>query len=159
MSLFLCVLFKAIYFQGRSLQIERSFISVSMNNELLCTFDRSLCIYFSVLRSLWNVLSYEMGHLLCIQNHVCYWRFLTAVAWYLVSGFEIWSDPILKTHSRVAWKVPWAEEPGGCCPLSLKELDTTERLSTQSLKQSCLPLLAASHEKKQQLSLPVSLAA
>lgn len=34
-SLFLCVLFKAIYFQGRSLQIEHSFISVCMNNELL----------------------------------------------------------------------------------------------------------------------------
>ena len=76
------------------------------------------------------------------------------MAWYLVSGFEIWSDPILKTHSSVAWKVPWADEPGGCRPLSLKELGMTEHTVLKTF-----PLLAPSHEKKQQLSLPVSLAA
>ena len=35
------------------------------------------------------------------------------------------------THSSVfAWKIPWAEEPGGLSPWGSKELDTTEQRST-----------------------------
>ena len=30
--------------------------------------------------------------------------------------------------STLAWKIPWTEEPVGCSPWGLKELDTTERL-------------------------------
>ena len=48
----------------------------------------------------------------------------------------VWSlgqeDPLEKetaTHSSIlAWRIPWAEEPGGLQSLGLKESDTTERL-------------------------------
>ena len=30
--------------------------------------------------------------------------------------------------STLAWKIPWAEEPGGCSPWGRSESDTTERL-------------------------------
>ena len=45
-----------------------------------------------------------------------------------------WEDPLEKgmaTHSSIlAWKIPWAEEPGGLhSPWDPKELDTTERLT------------------------------
>ena len=30
--------------------------------------------------------------------------------------------------SPLAWKIPWAEEPGGCSPRGHEESDTTERL-------------------------------
>ena len=30
--------------------------------------------------------------------------------------------------STLAWKIPWAEEPGGCSPWGHEESDTTERL-------------------------------
>ena len=45
-------------------------------------------------------------------------------------------DPLEKemaTHfSILAWKIPWAEEPGGLQPWGQKESDTTERLSTHA---------------------------
>ena len=32
----------------------------------------------------------------------------------------------MATHfSFLAWRIPWTEEPGGCCPQGRKELDTT----------------------------------
>ena len=35
----------------------------------------------------------------------------------------------MATHSNVlAWRIPWAEEPGGCSPWGRKESDMTERL-------------------------------
>ena len=44
-----------------------------------------------------------------------------------------WDDPLEKgmaTHSSIlAWRIPWAEEPGGLySPWGRKESDTTERL-------------------------------
>ena len=36
----------------------------------------------------------------------------------------------MATHSSIiAWRIPWAEEPGRLCPWSFKESDTTERLA------------------------------
>ena len=36
---------------------------------------------------------------------------------------------MLAPHSStLAWKIPWAEEPGGCSPRGHEESDTTERL-------------------------------
>ena len=41
-----------------------------------------------------------------------------------------WEDPLGKemaTHSSfLAWRIPWAEEPGGLQFIRLKKLDTTE---------------------------------
>ena len=34
--------------------------------------------------------------------------------------------------SALAWEIPRTEEPGGCSPWGGKELDTTERLSTEA---------------------------
>ena len=43
-------------------------------------------------------------------------------------------DPLeegMATHSSVpAWRIPWAEEPGGYSPGHLKESDMTERVHT-----------------------------
>ena len=37
----------------------------------------------------------------------------------------------MATHSSIlAWETPWTEEPGGYMPVSHKESDTTEQLST-----------------------------
>ena len=40
-----------------------------------------------------------------------------------------WEDPLKKemaTHSSIlAWRISWAEEPGGYSPWGHKELDTT----------------------------------
>ena len=35
--------------------------------------------------------------------------------------------------SILAWKIPWAEEPGGLHSMRLQELDTTERGCTHKL--------------------------
>ena len=47
-----------------------------------------------------------------------------------------WKDPLEKemaTHSStLAWKIPWAKEPGSYSPWGHKELDTTERLHFHS---------------------------
>ena len=41
------------------------------------------------------------------------------------------------THSRIlAWKFPEAEAPSGCSPQGCKESDSTERLSTSTVKPS-----------------------
>ena len=44
--------------------------------------------------------------------------------------FDPWEDPLVEgvaTHSSsLAWRIPWAKEPGGYTPWSCKELDTTE---------------------------------
>ena len=44
-----------------------------------------------------------------------------------------WEDPLEKvmaTHSSIlAWRIPWAEEPGGGSPWTCKELDMTEQLT------------------------------
>ena len=41
-----------------------------------------------------------------------------------------WEDPLeegMVTHFRIlAWRMPWAEEPGGDSPLGCKESDMTE---------------------------------
>ena len=42
----------------------------------------------------------------------------------------------MATHSStLAWKIPWTVEPGGYDPMSCKELDLTEQLSTQRNKE------------------------
>ena len=45
-------------------------------------------------------------------------------------------DPLEKetaTHcSTVAWRIPWAEEPGRLQSMGLQELDTTEQLKGES---------------------------
>ena len=47
-----------------------------------------------------------------------------------------WEDALEKEmaiHSSIlAWRIPWREEPGGYSPRGRKELDTTERLHTQT---------------------------
>ena len=47
-----------------------------------------------------------------------------------------WEDPLeeeIATHSNIpAWKIPWAEEPGGLQFMGCKESDMTEELSTRS---------------------------
>ena len=36
----------------------------------------------------------------------------------------------MATHSSIlAWRIPWAEEPGGYSPWTSKELDMTEQLT------------------------------
>ena len=59
-----------------------------------------------------------------------------------------WEDPLEKvmaTHSGIlAWRIPWAEEPGRYSPLTCKELNTTEQLtlslfSLQDSKLSSAP--------------------
>ena len=43
----------------------------------------------------------------------------------------------MTTHSSIlAWKTPWAEEPGGLQPWRLKESDMTERLSHQPCRRT-----------------------
>ena len=38
-------------------------------------------------------------------------------------------DYAMAPHSStLAWKIPWMEEPVGCCPWGCEESDTTERL-------------------------------
>ena len=47
---------------------------------------------------------------------------------------QVWSlgredllEEEMATHSSIlAWRIPWAEEPGGYSPWCCKELDTTE---------------------------------
>ena len=51
-------------------------------------------------------------------------------------GFHIWNlkknlfinlEKEMATHSSIlAWRIPWAEEPGGYSPWGRTELDTTE---------------------------------
>ena len=49
-----------------------------------------------------------------------------------------WEDPLEKgmaAHSSIlAWRIPWAEEPGSYGLKGSKELDVTERLSTAQYK-------------------------
>ena len=35
-------------------------------------------------------------------------------------------------HSRLAWEIPWTEEPAGCKTLESEELDTTWRLNNNN---------------------------
>ena len=55
-----------------------------------------------------------------------------------------WEDPLEKgmaTHSSVlAWRIPWAEEPGGLQSMGCKESDATERLKHSSA-QPCFLLV------------------
>ena len=55
-----------------------------------------------------------------------------------------WEDPLEKemaTHSSIlAWKIPWAEGPGGLTFYGAAELDMTKRVSTHVRKLAC-PLL------------------
>jgi len=47
--------------------------------------------------------------------------------WVLVLG---WEDPLeagMANHSSIlAWRIPWAEEPGGLQSMGSKDLDITE---------------------------------
>ena len=53
-----------------------------------------------------------------------------------------WDDPLEKemaTHfSILAWRIPWAEEPGGLHPWGCKELDTSEQLNHHPNLQTSL---------------------
>ena len=44
-----------------------------------------------------------------------------------------WEDPLEKEmatlSSTLAWRIPWAEEPGGLQSMGSQELDMTERLT------------------------------
>ena len=46
-----------------------------------------------------------------------------------------WEDPLeqeMAPHfSTLAWKIPWAEEPGGLQSMGRKELDTAEHVSAK----------------------------
>ena len=42
----------------------------------------------------------------------------------------------MATHSSIAWRVAWTEEPMGYSPWGHKELDTTERLSLSLFMES-----------------------
>ena len=40
-----------------------------------------------------------------------------------------WEEPLeegMATHSTIAWRIPWTEEPGGATVHGVAELDTTE---------------------------------
>ena len=40
-------------------------------------------------------------------------------------------------HSNIlAWKIPWAEEPGALQPMGCKESETTELLNTHTVSDS-----------------------
>ena len=47
-----------------------------------------------------------------------------------------WKDPLeegMATHcSFLAWRIPWAEEPGGLQSIGHKESDTTEQLNNNN---------------------------
>ena len=46
----------------------------------------------------------------------------------------------MATHSSIlAWRIPWAEEPGGLQCVGCKESDTTESLSTQQIALTGVP--------------------
>ena len=45
-----------------------------------------------------------------------------------------WEDPLeeeMATHSSIAWRIPWTEEPGEPSPWGCKESDMTEQLTLQ----------------------------
>ena len=47
---------------------------------------------------------------------------------------RIWTQKGMATHSSIlTWRIQWSEEPVGYSPWSLKELDTTERLTLELL--------------------------
>ena len=52
-----------------------------------------------------------------------------------------WEDPLEKemaTHSdMLAWRIPWAEEPGGLQSIGLQDLDTTWQLNYHPLWRIC----------------------
>ena len=50
--------------------------------------------------------------------------------------------------SNLAWKIPWAEDPGGLQSMGCKELDTTEQpstnidiMKTMGVNSGCLEIL------------------
>ena len=52
--------------------------------------------------------------------------------WVQFLGWEDSLEEGMATHYNIfAWRIPWTEEPIGYSPWGCKELDTTERLSTQ----------------------------
>ena len=72
-----------------------------------------------------------------------------------------WEDPLEKemaTHSNIlAWKIPWAEEPGGGATVhGVTKLDTTERLCTYTYTCTA-PLAGAPGSLPPPGSLPRSL--
>ena len=44
-------------------------------------------------------------------------------------GWEDTLEEEMATHSSIAWKIPWTEEPGGLQSMGRKESDMTEQLS------------------------------
>ena len=55
--------------------------------------------------------------------------------WVPALGQEDFLAKGMATHSNIlAWKIPWAEEPGDYSPWGRKELDMTERLNTHTDK-------------------------
>ena len=55
--------------------------------------------------------------------------------WVRSLGWEELLEKGMATHSSIAWRIPWTEEPGRLSPWGHKELDTTEQL-TLSLSRS-----------------------
>ena len=60
--------------------------------------------------------------------------------------------------SNLAWKIPWAEDPGGLQSMGCKELDTTEQLSTNidimktmGVNSGCLEILILIPEDTSQI--------
>ena len=45
-------------------------------------------------------------------------------------GSEDPQEEMTTLSSILAWKIPWAEKPGGCSPWGSKESDVTQQLST-----------------------------
>lgn len=105
------VLFKVIYFQGSPLQNEtHSFVHASAEQWSSMHLQCSLCLYFSVLRSLQNILGLWNGELtlhpkLGLEQEIS----LTAVAWYLVRVLKFHPPQFLK-HSCLPLVAPSHEK-------------------------------------------------
>ena len=50
------------------------------------------------------------------------------LAWFRVLSGGASEKAMASNSSILAWKIPWAEEPGSCSPWGREESDTTERL-------------------------------
>ena len=55
--------------------------------------------------------------------------------------------------STLAWQIPRAEEPVGCSPWGLKELDVTEKLSMRTRDENLIFYYYSEYKKSFPLSL------
>ena len=82
-------------------------------------------------RILWNCLLYIICHTTNLTVSI-YWIFTWQWFYFclLLNGYKVWSIPLKillgsswPCHSRtLAWKIPWAEEPGGLQSMGLRRV-------------------------------------